>query len=266
MGRAGLNREEPVTGRGAATGGETAMGRPGAAGEEPLGTAAGDAGPRRGAATGQDTALGGHTASGHDTVPGKGTALGGHTAPGHDTVTGGRTASDGTAASGVDVDGMDAVAGRGSTAAAREARPGREDDFSPSTTTTTTTTATGATGATGTHGATGLHGTTGAHGAHGAEGTVSPLLPGDECDKIGARLRETVTGFVDRPQHAVQEADRLVEELAARFTEALDERRSTLRAAWRSGGEGTSGTTPDTERLRLALRDYRELADRLMHL
>ncbi|MFF8943403.1 hypothetical protein ACF1A5_14260 [Streptomyces sp. NPDC014864] len=261
VGRADLNRDEPAAvrepvageeravGWDGGAGRETSMGRPRAAGEEPLGTAAGGAGSRRGAEPGEDPALTGHTSPGHDTLPG------------------GRTASDGAAARGVDVDGVDAVAGRGSTAAGRDARPGRNDEFSPSATTTTGTTATGATGTHGAHGATGLHGTTGAHGAHGAEGTGSPLLPGDECDKIGARLRETVSGFVDRPQDAVQEADRLVEELAARFTEALDERRSTLRAAWRrSGGEGTSATTPDTERLRLALRDYRELADRLMHL
>ncbi|MFF8590332.1 hypothetical protein ACF061_02620 [Streptomyces sp. NPDC015220] len=93
---------------------------------------------------------------------------------------------------------------------------------------------------------------------------VSSLLPRDECDDFGARLREAVTGFVDGPRGAVEEADRVVEELAGRFTEAVTRRRHALRSSWQSDGDGERGG--DTERLRLALRDYRELADRLTRL
>jgi hypothetical protein len=92
------------------------------------------------------------------------------------------------------------------------------------------------------------------------------LLPPEECDEFGARLRDAVTGFVDGPRDAVEEADRAVEELAGRFTEALTRRRRTLRSAWQDGEAGKAAAVADTERLRLALRDYRELADRLIRL
>ncbi|GGY62011.1 hypothetical protein GCM10010300_01110 [Streptomyces olivaceoviridis] len=96
-------------------------------------------------------------------------------------------------------------------------------------------------------------------------GTGTPLLPHEETEQWERRLREVVTGFVDEPRQAVEQADRALEEIAARFTEAVTRRRRTLRMSW----EGTEGRGPgaetDTEQLRLALRDYRELAGRLLH-
>ncbi|MET7657227.1 MULTISPECIES: hypothetical protein [unclassified Streptomyces] len=109
-------------------------------------------------------------------------------------------------------------------------------------------------------------------GGHGTS-----LLPVDECDRIASRMRHAVVGFVDGPRDAVAEADQVLEELAARFTDAVDRRRRTLRGSWhssegaRDGKDGkdlatTAATTVDTEQLRLALRDYRELTERLLHL
>ncbi|MEU5179144.1 hypothetical protein [Streptomyces longwoodensis] len=101
-----------------------------------------------------------------------------------------------------------------------------------------------------------------------AAGTDAPsLLPRDASDELAGRLRQTVVEFVDRPKEAVEEADRLLEELANRFTEAVTERRRTLRGAWHTDDTGKrgAGSTTDTEQLRLALRDYRELAERLLH-
>ncbi|MFJ3230058.1 hypothetical protein [Streptomyces sp. NPDC086787] len=100
------------------------------------------------------------------------------------------------------------------------------------------------------------------------EGTVTgaagaPLLPGDECDKLEQHLQNAVVGFVDRPRAAVEEADRVLEEIVARFTDELGRRRRTLRMTWQGDGEEAHGS--DTEQLRLALRDYRELADQLLH-
>ncbi|MEW2284462.1 hypothetical protein [Streptomyces sp. NPDC047841] len=93
----------------------------------------------------------------------------------------------------------------------------------------------------------------------------APLLPHEETEQWEGRLREVLAGFVDEPRQAVEQADRTLEEIAARFTEAVTRRRRTLRMSW----EGTEGSGPaaetDTERLRLALRDYRELAGRLLH-
>ncbi|WP_189185373.1 hypothetical protein [Streptomyces albiflavescens] len=88
------------------------------------------------------------------------------------------------------------------------------------------------------------------------------MLPRDECDKFSLRLRHAVGGFVDGPRDAVEEADHLLEELATRFTEAVTHRRRTLRTSWQSPDKATA----TTEDLRLALRDYREMTERLLRL
>ncbi|MET9777494.1 hypothetical protein ABZ023_25090 [Streptomyces sp. NPDC006367] len=102
-----------------------------------------------------------------------------------------------------------------------------------------------------------------------AGGTGAPgdggLLPHEECDRLGQRLRHAVAEFVDEPRASVEEADRVLEEIAARLADAVAHRRRTLRTSWQDGAEETRATSTDTEQLRLALRDYRELADRLMH-
>ncbi|MFI1001253.1 hypothetical protein ACIP10_03250 [Streptomyces galbus] len=137
-------------------------------------------------------------------------------------------------------------------------------------------TTTGTTGTTGTFAEPATTGTPGAgttsnasvSPATEAAGTDTPsLLPRDASDELAGRLRQTVVEFVDRPKEAVEEADRLLEELANRFTEAVAERRRTLRGAWHTDDSGKrgAGSTTDTEQLRLALRDYRELAERLLH-
>ncbi|MGW2524745.1 hypothetical protein ACWC09_48910 [Streptomyces sp. NPDC001617] len=98
----------------------------------------------------------------------------------------------------------------------------------------------------------------------GAEGPR--LFPHDESDKLQLRLRHAVSGFVDGPRDAVAEADQVVEEIAGRFVEAVTRRRRTLRMSWQEGdAKGTKDSHPDTEQLRLALRDYRDLAERLLH-
>ncbi|WP_374227351.1 hypothetical protein [Streptomyces sp. AC512_CC834] len=98
-------------------------------------------------------------------------------------------------------------------------------------------------------------------------GGESGLLPRDEWDKLGQRLHHAVAGFVDAPRASVEEADRVLEEITARFTDAVTHRRRTLRTSWQDVPEEDSGApSTDTEQLRLALRDYRELADRLMRL
>ncbi|MFE5038552.1 hypothetical protein [Streptomyces sp. NPDC056683] len=91
------------------------------------------------------------------------------------------------------------------------------------------------------------------------------LMPREECGQLERRLQHAVTGFVDEPRTAVEEADRAVEEISARFTDAVDRRRRTLRGSWQSADANRPGSA-DTEQLRLALREYRELADRLLHM
>jgi hypothetical protein len=94
-------------------------------------------------------------------------------------------------------------------------------------------------------------------------GTATPLLPREECDRFEQQLQHAVAEFVEEPRHAVEEADRTLEEIAARFTDAVTRRRRTLRMSWQS--TDTPGAADDTEQLRLALRDYRELAELLLH-
>ncbi|KOT53567.1 hypothetical protein ADK43_28520 [Streptomyces rimosus subsp. rimosus] len=88
-------------------------------------------------------------------------------------------------------------------------------------------------------------------------GSAEPLLPAEAREKLRQRLDHAVNGFVDRPREAVQEADGLYEELAALLPEALAARRRSLRTAWEQGNA-------DTEQLRVALRHYRETAQRLL--
>ncbi|MFH9005139.1 hypothetical protein ACH4E5_18140 [Streptomyces afghaniensis] len=100
-----------------------------------------------------------------------------------------------------------------------------------------------------------------------SHGTPAHLLPHDESDKLVSQLHHAVAEFVDAPRAAVEEADHVLEEIAARFTEAVTQRRRTLRHSWQAveGGEGKPVSSGDTEQLRLALKDYRELAERLLH-
>ncbi|SED39841.1 hypothetical protein SAMN05216489_03344 [Streptomyces sp. 3213] len=86
------------------------------------------------------------------------------------------------------------------------------------------------------------------------------LLPHDESDKFNLRLQHAVTGFVDEPRSAVEEAAHVLEEVADRLTQAVTKRRDTLHSSWEAKG------SDDTEQLRLALRDYRELTERLLHI
>ena len=100
--------------------------------------------------------------------------------------------------------------------------------------------------------------------------TPQPLLPADAHDKLASRLHQAVSDFVDEPRAAVEEADHVVEEVTARLTDAVAERHRTLRSAWQPTKEpdqpDKTAADPDTEQLRLALRDYRALAERLLRL
>jgi hypothetical protein len=98
-----------------------------------------------------------------------------------------------------------------------------------------------------------------------ATGSGGHLLPNEETDKLSLRLQHAVGGFVDGPRTSVEEADHVLEEAASRFTDAVNQRRRTLRASWQTAGEERASSS-DTEQLRLALRDYRELTERLLRL
>ncbi|MFE7120286.1 hypothetical protein ACFU99_33165 [Streptomyces sp. NPDC057654] len=91
------------------------------------------------------------------------------------------------------------------------------------------------------------------------EPPAASLLPQDDRDRLLPHLRRAVNGFVDEPRSSVQEIDALYEELTARLTDLLGERRRALRAAW-----SDDDAEPQTEQLRLVLRDYRDAIERLL--
>ncbi|QYX80485.1 hypothetical protein [Streptomyces akebiae] len=104
-----------------------------------------------------------------------------------------------------------------------------------------------------------------ASGEGGSRSAGSSLLSHDESDKLTLRMQHAVGGFVDGPRSAVEEADHVLEEVTARFTDAMTQRRRTLRNSWETTADDRA-TATDTEQLRLALRDYRELTERLLRL
>ncbi len=87
------------------------------------------------------------------------------------------------------------------------------------------------------------------------------LLPQGERDKLTLRLQQALNAFVDSPRQAVEEADSVFDEVATHFTNSLTEQRRVLRSGWQG-----QDTEAQTEELRVALRQYRELTERLLHM
>lgn len=100
----------------------------------------------------------------------------------------------------------------------------------------------------------GRSGTRSARGTGGRTGTAS----GRDLDRdqVHERLAAAVSGFVDDPGKAVGEADLVADEVARALIARIEARRSELRSAWEDGA--------DTEKLRLALRDYRTFVDEIL--
>ncbi|MFI9828110.1 hypothetical protein ACIHIX_10510 [Streptomyces sp. NPDC051913] len=86
-----------------------------------------------------------------------------------------------------------------------------------------------------------------------------PLLPPDARDEIVRRLGHAVNAFTDAPREALDEAESAFDQAAEQLANALAEQRRALRVGW----EGRDPETDSTE-LRLALRQYREITQRLL--
>ncbi len=94
-----------------------------------------------------------------------------------------------------------------------------------------------------------------------ALGATGGMLDEEQVRRLTAQWRAAQTGFVDDPREAVEQADALVGQAVRLVTDSLDGRRRRLR--------GSDGRAPDqegvpTEELRLAMREYRTLLDRLL--
>ena len=93
----------------------------------------------------------------------------------------------------------------------------------------------------------------------GGSGTTNGahLVPDDAVMDFRSRWQEIQQGFVDDPWSAVKDADGLVGDVLEKLAAILEEQRRRLAGQW-SDGE------PDTEQLRLTLRQYRDLLDHLL--
>ncbi|WP_369264310.1 hypothetical protein [Streptomyces sp. R35] len=87
------------------------------------------------------------------------------------------------------------------------------------------------------------------------------LIPQGDRDKLTLRLQQALSTFVDSPRQAVEEADAVFGEVATQFTHTLAERRRVLRTGWHD-----PDTHVQTEELRLALKQYREITERLLRM
>lgn len=87
------------------------------------------------------------------------------------------------------------------------------------------------------------------------------LLAQSDRDRLTLHLQHALGAFVQSPQQAVQEADITFAEATTRVTAALVERRRVIGATHRG-----RGVEAETEDLRLALRQYREITLRLLRM
>lgn len=89
----------------------------------------------------------------------------------------------------------------------------------------------------------------------------APLFPSDERDKIARRLGRAVNTFPDAPRESLEEAEGAFDEATAQLLEALAEQRRILRAGWQD-----QDPEEQSAELHLALRQYREITQRLLRL
>ncbi|MFE6746107.1 hypothetical protein ACFVGM_09665 [Kitasatospora purpeofusca] len=83
----------------------------------------------------------------------------------------------------------------------------------------------------------------------------------ERTQRLRAEWHCVQAGFVDDPRQSVQQADALVEKSVGLLAEAVTERRHRLRGAEAAPDGAPAASTED---LRLALREYRSLLDRLL--
>ncbi|MEU4656776.1 hypothetical protein AB0G32_23025 [Streptomyces sp. NPDC023723] len=89
----------------------------------------------------------------------------------------------------------------------------------------------------------------------------APLLPAERRDTIARRLGRAVNTFPDTPRESLEEAEGAFDEAVADLVAALAEQRRALRAGWQDEGSET-----ESAELHLALRQYREITQRLLRL
>jgi len=97
---------------------------------------------------------------------------------------------------------------------------------------------------------------------NGATQRESPLSDGmteQDVTEFRARWSDIQASFIDDPHRACEHADNLVDVVLKRLTERFARERNDLVRAWDRGNDPT-----DTEDLRVAIKGYRGLVDRLL--
>ncbi|MGW0467871.1 hypothetical protein ACWDX6_21810 [Streptomyces sp. NPDC003027] len=87
---------------------------------------------------------------------------------------------------------------------------------------------------------------------------VPELLPAQDVDAFRSRWQEIQNEFVDDPREAVHSADGLVADVMRTLAETFADHKKGLEGQWNQGEQ------VDTERLRMALRQYRSFFNRLL--
>jgi hypothetical protein len=102
--------------------------------------------------------------------------------------------------------------------------------------------------------------------AYQAEPAAGPVLSSRTAAGFRDRWHEIQAAFIDDPHRAVEDADRLVADVAQAFASGVEEQRRSLASAWAQDGQAKPGEhdAQQTEELRLTIRSYRTLADRLL--
>jgi hypothetical protein len=89
-----------------------------------------------------------------------------------------------------------------------------------------------------------------------------PLLP--NAAQLRGSWQQVQASFVDDPRDSVAEAAALVDHAAQALAGALQRRQRRLRESWDSAsGETADAKSPDTEQLRITMRRYRMLFNRI---
>jgi hypothetical protein len=88
------------------------------------------------------------------------------------------------------------------------------------------------------------------------------LLTGPAAEELRQRWHEIQHEFVDDPRHAVDDAAQLVSLAADRFTSMLRDRVDSL--GERGPDKDKTDGEADTEELRVLMRNYHELLDRML--
>ncbi|AEW99336.1 hypothetical protein [Streptantibioticus cattleyicolor] len=89
-------------------------------------------------------------------------------------------------------------------------------------------------------------------------GTTEESLLGDAGEDFRNRWQEIQSGFVDRPEDSVHQADALVAEVMQALAASFAEHKQQLEHQWHSGAQ------VPTEDLRVALQRYRTFFNRLL--